>query len=164
MGKTEQVLVLFLHWIIYWNTALGVSAVVQWVKNQTAATRVAALAPQVPSSAQHSELRDPALPEVWQWCQLQLGFSPWPRNFHMLWDRPQKIYISLDITLVKCLWISIIINGTHKIWALLFITMTISLLILFIFLLTTFLSSFFFFKSTPMALDTSEKNANISMY
>ena len=56
-----------------------VPAVEQWVKNLTAAAQVPVEA-QVRSLARHSGLKDLALPELWQ---LQLGFNPWPRNFHM---------------------------------------------------------------------------------
>ena len=35
-------------------------------------------------------LKDPVLPQLWYRSQMQLGFSPWPRNFHMLWVRPLK--------------------------------------------------------------------------
>ena len=48
----------------------------QWVKNPTAVAQVTAEA-WVRSLAQCSELKDPVLP------QLQLGFFPWPGNFHM---------------------------------------------------------------------------------
>ena len=60
-----------------------VPAVAQWVKNLTAAAQVAAEA-QVQSPAQGSVLKDPALPQLRCRLQLQLGFSPWPRNFHIL--------------------------------------------------------------------------------
>ena len=53
-----------------------VPAVVQWVKNPTAAARVAAEA-QIQSPAQGSGLKDLSLP----W--LRLGLNPWPRNFHI---------------------------------------------------------------------------------
>ena len=48
---------------------------VQWVKNLTAVAQVA-LEAQVQSPAQHGELKDLALPQLWFRSQLQLGFSP----------------------------------------------------------------------------------------
>ena len=60
----------------------GVPTVVQWVKNPTAADQVAVEA-WVPSPAQHSRLKDLALPKLLRKLQLQLSFSPWPGNFHM---------------------------------------------------------------------------------
>ena len=56
---------------------LGILAVVQWVKNPTAAAQVT-VEMQVQSLAQHSGLKGQAL------LQLKLGFNPWPRNFYML--------------------------------------------------------------------------------
>ena len=57
---------------------------VQWVKNPTAVARVA-VEIWVRSPAWYSGLKDLVLP---QW--LKLGFSPWPRNFHMLRVQPLK--------------------------------------------------------------------------
>ena len=37
-----------------------------------------------------SGLKDLALPELQCRSQLQLGFSTWPGNFHMLWVQPLK--------------------------------------------------------------------------
>ena len=34
---------------------------------------------------EHSGFKDLALPQLWCRWQLQLGFDPWPGNFHMLW-------------------------------------------------------------------------------
>ena len=42
----------------------------------------------IPGPAQW--VKDPVLPALWQRLQLQLRFSPWPRNFHMLWMKPNK--------------------------------------------------------------------------
>ena len=56
---------------------------VQWVTNLTAAVRGAAEV-QVLSPAWCSVLKDPALLHLW------LGFSPWPRNFHMPQVQPFK--------------------------------------------------------------------------
>ena len=53
-----------------------------WIKNPTAVTGVAAEA-QVRSLAQGSGLRDLVLLKLWCTLQTWLGFSPWPRNFHM---------------------------------------------------------------------------------
>ena len=53
-----------------------------WVKDLTAVARVAVEA-WIRSPTQHSGLKDPALPQLWIRLQLQLGFNPWPGNFHM---------------------------------------------------------------------------------
>ena len=37
----------------------------------------------VTSQVLFSEVKDLALPQLWHRFQLQLGFSPWPGNFHM---------------------------------------------------------------------------------
>jgi len=63
--------------------------VVQWVKNLTAAARVAVVA-QVQSPAWLSGLKDPALWQLWRRSELWLGFSPWPRNVHVLQVEPLK--------------------------------------------------------------------------
>jgi len=47
----------------------------QWVKSLTAAAQFTAEV-QVRSPAQHSELKDPALPQLQCGSQLQLGFNP----------------------------------------------------------------------------------------
>ena len=62
---------------------LGVLTVAQWVKSPTAAAWVTVVA-WVPSLAQRSGLKDPALLQLGCRSHLQLGFSPWPGNFHML--------------------------------------------------------------------------------
>ena len=54
---------------------------VQWIKNLTAGAWVTVEA-WVRSSAQCSGVKNPVL------LQLQLGFNPWPSNFHMLLVRP----------------------------------------------------------------------------
>ena len=51
---------------------------VQWVKNPTAA----AAEEQVQYLTQHSGLKDPILLQLW------LTFTPWSRNFHVIWVRP----------------------------------------------------------------------------
>ena len=61
----------------------------QWVKNPTTVVQVAMEA-QVRSLAWYSELKDPALPQLWCRLQLQLRLSPLPGNFHMLWQWPFK--------------------------------------------------------------------------
>ena len=61
----------------------------QWVKNLTSAAQVDVEA-QVRSPAQHGELKDLALPQLWHRLQLRLRFNPWPRNFRMLWVQPLK--------------------------------------------------------------------------
>ena len=35
-------------------------------------------------------VKDAALPQLWHMLRLWLGFSPWPRNFHMLQVEPKK--------------------------------------------------------------------------
>ena len=35
-------------------------------------------------------VKDPVLPQLWSRLQLQLGFSPWPGNFHMPWVQSLK--------------------------------------------------------------------------
>ena len=54
----------------------------QWAKNLMRVAQVAAKV-WVPSPAQHSGLKDPALLKLWRRLQLWLGFDPRPRNFHM---------------------------------------------------------------------------------
>ena len=61
----------------------------QWVKNPTAGAWVAVEA-QVQSLTQGSALKDLALPSLPGRLQWQLGFSPWPRNFHMPQMQPLK--------------------------------------------------------------------------
>ena len=61
---------------------MGVPIVAQWVKNLTAVVQSVAEV-QVQSPAWHSGLKDPVLLQLWQRSQLQCGFDPWPRNFHM---------------------------------------------------------------------------------
>ena len=63
---------------------------VQWVKNLTVVAWVA-MEVWVGSPAWGDELKDLALPHLWHRLQLWLGFSPWPRNFHMpgMWPLKQ---------------------------------------------------------------------------
>ena len=74
-GTTRLIVIILKHIEIS-----GVPTVVQWVKNPTAAARVAV---EVWSPARHGGLKDLAL------LQLQLSFHPWPRNFHMLQMQPK---------------------------------------------------------------------------
>ena len=67
----------------------GVHTVAQWVKNPTVVAQVT-VEMWVWSSAQHSGLKDTMLPQLCCSLKLQLRFSPWPRNFHMLWVLPLK--------------------------------------------------------------------------
>ena len=62
---------------------MGVPVVAQWVKNPSAAAQVAVKV-QVRSPSP-TGLKDLALPQLWCRLQLWLGFSLWPRNFHMPW-------------------------------------------------------------------------------
>ena len=61
----------------------GSFLVVQWVRNLTAVAQVAGEA-QVQSLAWCSGLKHPVLLQPWHRSQLQFGFNPWPRNFHVL--------------------------------------------------------------------------------
>ena len=45
---------------------------------------------QVCSLAWHSGLKDLAWPQLWCRSQLQLGFDPWLRNFHVLQVQGKK--------------------------------------------------------------------------
>ena len=68
------------------RTSWGVPAVVQWVKNPTAAACVE-VEVRVWTPAQCSGLKDPELLQLWRrW--LWLGFSAWLGNFHVLWVQP----------------------------------------------------------------------------
>ena len=58
-------------------------------KNPTAAAGVA-VEVRVHSPAQHSGLKDPALPQLQRGSQLWLRFDPWPGNFPMPWVWPFK--------------------------------------------------------------------------
>ena len=62
---------------------------VQWVKNQIATASVT-MEFGVRSLAQHSGLKDPALPQLGHRSQLWLGFSAWLGNLQtiMLWVQP----------------------------------------------------------------------------
>ena len=64
---------------------------VQWVKNLTAVSWVAAEA-WVRSPAWHSVIKDPALPQLQVRSQLQFKFNPKSGNFHMLhvWSFKKK--------------------------------------------------------------------------
>ena len=50
-----------------------------WVSNPA---RLCGMAGSIPSPAQW--IKDVALPSLWHRSQMQLGFDPWPGNFHML--------------------------------------------------------------------------------
>ena len=62
---------------------------VQWLKNVTAAAWVTAEV-WVQSPAWHSGLKDFALLQLQCRMRLQLRFSPWPWNFHVLRVWPNK--------------------------------------------------------------------------
>ena len=82
---------------IYWNQHfcdLTVSAVMQWVKNLTAATQVTAEV-WVQSPVQHSGLKYLVLPQLQLRSQLWLRFNHSPRNFHMPPVQPLKKKIIL---------------------------------------------------------------------
>ena len=59
----------------------------QWVKNLTAAAWVT-VEVRVQALAEGSGLKDLAGSQLWCRSQQRLGFSSWPRNFHMLWAGP----------------------------------------------------------------------------
>ena len=54
-------------------------AVVQWVKNLTAVAW---------ATVEVQWIKGSGIPQLWCRLQLQLGFSPWPGNFHMLQVQP----------------------------------------------------------------------------
>ena len=62
----------------------------QWVKNPTAMTWVTTEV-QVASLASEQWVKNPVL------LHLQLGFNPWPGNFHMPWVWPKKIKSIIDL-------------------------------------------------------------------
>ena len=86
------------------NKSFGVHNATQGVKNQTAAAQVPA-EPQVQSLAWHSELKDPALPQLQ--CRLQLWLRSDPSyaagqpkkiiysclNYHYIWPYPWHIKV-----------------------------------------------------------------------
>ena len=78
----NQIWMHFLTISIQHCTQTSCCAVVQWVKNLTAAAQVTVDA-RVQSQAQHTRLKGPALLQLQLRSQLRLGFSPWPGNFHM---------------------------------------------------------------------------------
>ena len=45
-------------------------------------------------------VKDPVLSLLWLWTLMWCGFSPWPRNLHMLWVQPSKDAL-LGSTLVE---------------------------------------------------------------
>ena len=55
----------------------------QWVKNLTTVAQITAEV-RVQSPVWCSGLKDLALPQLQHRSQLQLEFSPWPGNFHVL--------------------------------------------------------------------------------
>ena len=59
----------------------------QWVRNPTAAARVAAEV-WVQSPTPLSGLKELVWPQLQCSLQLPLGFNPWPRNFQVLWVQP----------------------------------------------------------------------------
>ena len=61
----------------------GVPTVAQWVKNPTAAAWVTEEVWVCPPAWRSGLNQDPALPHLQHGSQLQLGFNPWPGNFHM---------------------------------------------------------------------------------
>ena len=61
----------------------------QWVKNPTTAAPVT-VAAWVQHPARHSGLKDLELPQMGCRLQLQLRFSPWPRNFPKSRVQPLK--------------------------------------------------------------------------
>ena len=62
------------------------SFVPQQVKKTTAEAWVAVEA-RIRSLPRRSGLKDTVLLQLWHRLQLWFRFSPWPRNFHMLWVR-----------------------------------------------------------------------------
>ena len=62
----------------------GVPAVAQWI-NDPARLCGAGLSPDPVQ-----QVKDLVLPQLWHRLQMQLGFDPWPGNFHMLWVQPER--------------------------------------------------------------------------
>ena len=88
------------------NSIDGTPTVAQRVKNLNVAAQVTP-EERVWSPSKHSELQDPALPQLPHRSQLQLRFNPWPGNFHMPRVRPLKkkeiLQMMMIISLlVKC--------------------------------------------------------------
>ena len=70
-----------------------------WVKNLIVMTPVqVAVEVWVQAPVRCNGLKDPALLHLWHWSELQLGFSPWPGNFHVLWKQPFKKKIATKYT------------------------------------------------------------------
>ena len=65
----------------------GVPAVGQWVKDPVLSLQQLGSLQTggFDSLAQRSGLKGLVLLKLWCRSQLQLGFHPWPGNFHMLW-------------------------------------------------------------------------------
>ena len=57
----------------------------QWTKNVTAEAQVSTEAQVLIPSLAQWVMKDPALPQLQCRSQLQLTFSPWPGNLHVLW-------------------------------------------------------------------------------
>ena len=92
-------------WCVPWESGrykmpeLGVPTVVQQLENLALSLKQLGwlLRYGLDSQPWHSGLKDLALPQLWHRSQLQLRsklqlrFYPWPRNFHMLWMRQNKL-------------------------------------------------------------------------
>ena len=74
----------------------GVLTTVEWVKNPTTVAQIVAQA-RVWSLALCGGLKDPVLPQLWHRLQLQIGFDPWPGNFHMPQVWPLKKICTKDM-------------------------------------------------------------------
>ena len=61
----------------------------KWVKNMTAVAGVAAEA-RAQSPAQHSGIKNLALPQSQHRSQMKFRFGPWPSKFHVLQVWPLK--------------------------------------------------------------------------
>ena len=79
---------------LYFKKPTGVSAVAEWVKNLTAGVQSPALAQWV---------KYLALLQLQHRSQWWFDFSPWPRNFRMLWVWPlkKKAFILINSTVLK---------------------------------------------------------------
>ena len=79
----------------------------QWVNDPARLCEVAGL---IPSQVQWA--KDLAELELWHRPRMWLGFSPWPRNFHMPWVQPKKAHTYSEsiyrflwkYKILQCLW------------------------------------------------------------
>ena len=114
-------------------------------------------------------VKESALPQLWCRLQLQLRFSPWPGNFHMLWAWPKKqiqtYILNLCVYWFFCLF-PVSKRNIFKIFSwYIFVVLLVAILyvlptlcfVLVILAVSFFLFLFFcFFRATPMAYGGSQ--------